>query len=97
LSVAKRDRKVVGRTIDVRLSLAQQARGGVPLTMTNEEPDRGRVWRRSSYCEGGACVEVAVDRDDVMIRNSEDPDGARLVVARSRWSALLADLKKSAA
>jgi hypothetical protein len=31
-------------------------------------------WRRSTRCEGGACVEVAVTASTVAVRNSVSPE-----------------------
>lgn len=46
-------------------------------------------WRKSSYSESPNtnCVEVAVGPGAVAVRDSKDPDGARLLVSRAAWSA----------
>jgi hypothetical protein len=54
------------------------------------------VWVRSTRCETGACLEVTVINDDVVIRNSTDPSGPKLTVSKDRWSAFLTDLKTRA-
>jgi hypothetical protein len=46
-------------------------------------------WRRSSRCEAGACVEVAITDCEVLLRQSGHPDGPILVVTRSVWVAFL--------
>lgn len=54
-----------------------------------------RVWRKSSYSSGqGACVEVAVTRAAIGIRDSKDPDGATLRVSLAEWRAFLRELKR---
>jgi hypothetical protein len=41
-------------------------------------------WRRSSYCDSSACVEVAVAADRVYVRNSENPD-SYLSFSHEEW------------
>jgi hypothetical protein len=53
-------------------------------------------WRKSSYSgsNGGACVEVAVLRDgELAVRDSKDPDGARLAFTADEWAAFTAGVK----
>ncbi|TDC41009.1 DUF397 domain-containing protein [Actinomadura sp. KC345] len=54
------------------------------------------AWRKSSHSSGngGACVELANLPSGVGVRDSKDPDGPKLVVARDTFSALVADLKR---
>jgi predicted secreted Zn-dependent protease len=54
----------------------------------------GLEWRRSSRCNGGACVEVAAGPDLVYVRNSADPKGSMLVLSRARWADLIARVKE---
>lgn len=46
-------------------------------------------WRKSSYSGTGDCVEVAVCGDDVLVRDTKDPAGARLTFTVSEWRAFL--------
>jgi hypothetical protein len=51
------------------------------------------VWRRSSYCEAGTCVEVArLDSAAVAVRDSCDPN-LRLVFGRAEWAAFVAGVR----
>jgi hypothetical protein len=53
-------------------------------------------WRKSSYSggNGGACLEVAVLPDGgLAVRDSKDPDGARLAFAAGTWRAFVASVK----
>lgn len=50
------------------------------------------TWRRSSFCEGGACVEVAFT-DVVLVR---DAAGVVVRTDRAGWRAFLADVKAGA-
>jgi hypothetical protein len=53
-------------------------------------------WRRSSYSgTNGNCVEAAASVRVVMIRDSKDPDGTRLVFEANAWRAFAAALKAS--
>jgi hypothetical protein len=54
----------------------------------------GLEWHRSSRCNGGACVEVAVGADLVFVRNSADPNGSTLVISRARWARLVTRVKE---
>jgi hypothetical protein len=52
--------------------------------------DVGTVtWRKSSYStsQGGNCVEIAqFPASAVAVRDSKDPDGAKLVFSADAWS-----------
>ncbi|OLT31778.1 DUF397 domain-containing protein [Actinomadura sp. CNU-125] len=54
------------------------------------------VWRKASQSTstGGECVELAEYADGVVVRDSKDPDGAKLLVRRDAFAALVADLKR---
>ena len=55
---------------------------------TAEEP----TWHTGKRCDGGQCVEIGTLGGSILIRNSDDPDGARLTLARSRWREFIAGL-----
>jgi hypothetical protein len=46
-------------------------------------------WRKSSRSSGGACVEVAPQRDTILVRDSKDPDGAILAFDRGVFAAFI--------
>lgn len=52
-------------------------------------------WRKSSRSSQGAntCVEVAITGASILVRDSKDPDGARLRFARDEWLAFLAGVR----
>jgi hypothetical protein len=51
-------------------------------------------WRRPSYSgTNGNCVEAAASGRMVMIRDSKDPYGTRLVFGANEWQAFAAALK----
>ncbi len=50
-------------------------------------------WRKSSYSgNSGNCVEVADLGQAVAIRDSKDPAGAVLVIAREEWQGFIQNL-----
>jgi hypothetical protein len=59
------------------------------------EGNRAIAWRTSSYSgnSGGQCVEVGVAAPLIAVRDSKDPDGARLAFGREAWQAFAAKLK----
>ncbi len=50
-------------------------------------------WRRSSWCEGGACIEIAVQGDAILLRSSADPDGPVLAFSPAAWRGLVIGIK----
>ncbi|MEV1110685.1 DUF397 domain-containing protein [Micromonospora sp. NPDC049751] len=53
------------------------------------------TWCKSSRSlnENAQCVEVALDRHAVGIRDSKDPSGPSLVATAAAWTALLGGVK----
>jgi hypothetical protein len=54
------------------------------------------VWQKSSRSggNGGQCVEVARNLPGIVaLRDSKDPDGARLVFGRPEWAAFIGEVK----
>ncbi|MEV0271658.1 DUF397 domain-containing protein [Hamadaea sp. NPDC050747] len=51
-------------------------------------------WRRSARCGDSACVEVAVLDDEVLVRDSKDPQGPVLRFSRAEWLAFLAGVRE---
>jgi hypothetical protein len=47
-------------------------------------------WRRSTRCGSSACVEVAIGRGSVLVRDSKNPDGPVLTFTADEWSAFVA-------
>jgi hypothetical protein len=64
--------------------------------MKGREPS-GVRWRTSSHSgpEGGECVEVAALASVVGVRDSKDPDGARLAFGVAEWRVFARRVKAS--
>jgi hypothetical protein len=55
-------------------------------------------WRKSSYSgNGGDCVEVADYDNHLMVRDSKNPEGAKLAFTTASWKAFTAKVKASLA
>jgi hypothetical protein len=55
-------------------------------------------WRKSSYSgNGGDCVEVADYDNHLMVRDSKNPEGAKLAFTTVSWKAFTAKVKASLA
>lgn len=47
-------------------------------------------WVRAADCGTGTCVEVGADGDEILIRDSKNPDVAPLRFTRPEWTAFVA-------
>ena len=52
-----------------------------------------RVWRKSSRSGNNGCVEVALDADEIAVRDSKDRDGPVLRFTTHEWGAFLAGVR----
>ena len=53
-----------------------------------------RDWFKSSRSVAQSnCVEVAMDHDRVLLRDSKNPEGHIVSACRAGWTAFIADLK----
>jgi hypothetical protein len=52
-------------------------------------------WRKSTRCNGGACIEIAIQDDAILLRSSADPDGPVLAFTSAAWRDLIAGLKQA--
>ncbi len=53
-----------------------------------------RPWYTSSRSTGGQdCIEVAQTSENCLVRDSKDPDGARLAISRQAWTTFTRSIK----
>jgi uncharacterized protein DUF397 len=56
--------------------------------------DNDLNWRKSSRCgEAGQCVEIAISRDEVLVRRADQPAGPVLRFSHSGWLDLISGIK----
>ena len=61
---------------------------------TAQDTELTSPWRTSSRSTGGQeCVEVAQTQARCLLRDSKNPDGARLAVSRQAWTAFGRSIK----
>ena len=53
----------------------------------------GLEWRRSSRCNGGTCVEVALTGEAIKVRRAGGPDGMVLAIRAGEWQEFLTDVR----
>jgi hypothetical protein len=54
------------------------------------------TWTKASACGNGACVEVAVQDNRVLVRDSKVEDGPHLNFSRASWQAFTNALRSDA-
>ena len=54
-----------------------------------EPRERQVVWHRTRYCESGACVEVASDGKNILVRDPNDCQDSHLIVPPGSWQDFL--------
>lgn len=53
------------------------------------------TWRKSSFSQGGDCVELAHSRNLILVRDSKDPSGPILSFTVAGWSSFIAGIKSA--
>jgi len=62
--------------------------------MVQQELYRAK-WRKSRYCDGGTCIEVAQTQHGlVAVRDSTNPSGSAVVFTPAGWSSFLNQAKR---
>ena len=62
--------------------------------MSENAPASGDIaWHISRTCDSGACVGVARRGEDVLIANTNDPDGSVVKFTMEEWRQFLAGAK----
>jgi hypothetical protein len=57
--------------------------------MAQLDPPSPTAWRRSTFCEAGACVEVSFAEEAVLVRDSKDTAGPSLEFSFPAWRTFL--------
>lgn len=50
-------------------------------------------WRCSTYCNGGDCIMVAAQDEEVVIKDSGGPSDLGLVFSKPEWQRFMTDIK----
>lgn len=50
-------------------------------------------WQTSSFCDSGACVGVACQDEQVLVRNTSVPEAPVARFTRQEWKAFIAGVK----
>ena len=53
----------------------------------------GSVWRKSSFCSGGQCVEAIVQNDVIALRDSKSPHGRVIKFTIGEWATFIDSIK----
>lgn len=64
--------------------------------MADYDNEQALDWRKSTRSNTGACLEVALDGEIVLVRDSKRPYGPILSIPPGAWAVLLAQLRGSA-
>lgn len=54
--------------------------------------DQTHTWKRSSFCESGACIEVRYDGGIILARDSTRPN-LMIVAGEQNWADFIAGVK----
>jgi Domain of unknown function (DUF397) len=51
------------------------------------------AWRASRKCESGACVQVGMANEEILLRGTADPHSPRIAVSRDGWQGFVTRVK----
>jgi len=51
------------------------------------------VWRTAKACDGGQCIEIGVQDEIIMIRDSADREGGRIALSQQQWRNFVVTVK----
>lgn len=51
------------------------------------------AWRAARKCDGGACVQVGMTSEEILLRGTADPDGPHIAVSRDGWREFVTRVK----
>jgi hypothetical protein len=52
------------------------------------------IWRKSSFSVNGDCVEIAIQNESVLIRDTKDRNGGIISVSCSAWRELIQAIQR---
>ena len=61
--------------------------------MMGGKPADQPTWHISRRCDTGACVEIGIRGESVLVRSSTDPDGVWVTLSRAECQAFVAGVK----
>ncbi|MFC4948295.1 DUF397 domain-containing protein [Pseudonocardia sp. GCM10023141] len=61
--------------------------------MPDTTPTDDENYRRSSFSDGGNCVEIAIGQEHVRVRHSRHDTQGTLVFSHGEWAAFVAGVK----
>jgi hypothetical protein len=67
-----------------RILSSMRKEGSTTMWSTRGRVETHRTWQRSSYCGNNGCIEIAVEHDQIIVRDSKKPRKA-LAFDRSDW------------
>ena len=80
---------MAGASLDAAAWRGMMSRSAIePIDSVNAEP----VWRKSSFCFSGECIEVARDAI-VLVRDSKHPDDGALRFSTGTWRSFVSDVR----
>jgi hypothetical protein len=65
--------------------------GSIPADPASGETDLD--WRRATRCSNSGCVEVAINGEEITVRDAKLADGPVLIYSREEWRAFVAGVK----
>jgi hypothetical protein len=74
-------------------SAGKSALAAADASPGNEQAIRPGVWRKSSYCQSGECIEVGALDGMILVRDSKDPQGSVLRYDAGEWHAFLRGIR----
>ena len=100
IRLAKDDREAFIECFGTRLAVLHGATlkeyVAVPEAVVGDTHEVPLNWRKSGRCDSASCVEVAVTRGRVGVRDGKDPNGAVLWFTPEEWTAFMAGVRDGA-
>jgi uncharacterized protein DUF397 len=69
--------------------ISPECHGIIMRDKSTDEP----AWRAARNCDGGACVQVGMASEEILLRGAADPDGPHIAVSRDGWHEFVTRVK----